>query len=208
MQTSYVPWVVGVLFLVITLWWFMSSGQSVSSFTNYPPQNETVVAFGDSLVQGVGATEGNDLFSQVSRLTGKRIINKGVSGNTTQDGLNRIDDVLDLKPGVVIVVLGGNDYLRQVPRAETFANLRKIVSELQGVGAVVIVAGVRGGIVSDNFETEFETLADEYNTGYVSNILKGLIGREQYMSDAIHPNDAGYALIAERIAPLITELYQ
>ena len=208
MQMNYMPWALAALFLVIALWWFMSGGQSVSSFKNYPPQNETIVAFGDSLVQGVGATEGNDLFSQVSKLTGKRIINKGISGNTTQDGLNRVTDVLDLKPGVVIVVLGGNDYLRQVPRAETFANLRKIVSELQSGGAVVIVVGVRGGIVSDNFESEFETLVDEYKTGYVSNILKGLIGREQYMSDAIHPNDAGYAIIAERIAPLISELYQ
>ncbi len=208
MQTNYMLWVLGSVVLLVLLWWFFSAGQSVSSFKNYPPQNETIVAFGDSLVQGVGATDGGDLFSQVSTLTGKRIINKGVSGNTTQDGLNRIDDVLDLKPGVVIVVLGGNDYLRQVPKVETFANLRRIVSELQSVGAVIIIAGVRGGIVSDAYESEYEALAAEYKTGYIPNILKGLIGREQYMSDAIHPNNAGYAIIAERIAPLITELYQ
>lgn len=208
MQMNYVWWIGGGIALLLTLWWVFSGGQSVTSFTNYPPRNETIVAFGDSLVQGVGATEGNDLFSQVSKLTGKRILNKGVSGNTTQDGLNRLDEILDLKPGVVIVVLGGNDYLRQVPRAETFSRLRTIVSELQNAGAVVVVAGVRGGIVSDNFEAEFEALTEEYKTGYVSNILAGLIGREQYMSDAIHPNDAGYALIAERIAPLIDALYK
>lgn len=209
MQQSYLWWIGGGLISIALMWWLLlSGGQSVSSFTNYPPRNNTIVAFGDSLVQGVGASEGNDLFSQVSRLTGKRIINHGVSGNTTADGLRRIDEVLDEKPGLVIVVLGGNDYLRKVPREETFANLGSIVSRIQKEGAVVIVAGVRGGIVSDNFEEEYEKIAETYKTGYVSNILKGLIARDEYMSDAIHPNDAGYAVIAERIAPLIVELYQ
>ncbi len=208
MQTGYLWWAGGAGVIILLLWWLTSGGQSVTSFTNYPPQNETIVAFGDSLVQGVGASKGKDLFSEVSRITQKRIINMGVSGNTTADGLARLDEVIDAKPGVVIVVLGGNDYLRQVPRAETFQNLRTIVARLQKAGAVVIVAGVRGGIVSDNFEEEYESLTEEYKTGYVSNILKGLIGRDAYMSDTIHPNDAGYALIAERIAPLITELYQ
>ncbi len=208
MEMKYVWWISGGIVLLLALWWLFSGGQSVSSFKNYPPRNETIVAFGDSLVQGIGASEGKDLFSQVAKLTGKRIINKGISGNTTSDGLNRIDDVLELKPGLVIVVLGGNDYLRQVPKEETFSNLRKIVTALQREGAVVIIAGVRGGIVSDHYEPEFEAVAEEYKTGYVPNILKGLIGREQYMSDAIHPNDAGYAIIAARIAPLIEELYK
>jgi acyl-CoA thioesterase I len=208
MQMNYVWWVSGGIVFLLALWWLFSGGQSVSSFKNYPPRNETIVAFGDSLVQGVGASEGKDLFSQVESLTQKRIINKGVSGNTTRDGLNRIDEVLDEEPGVVIVVLGGNDYLRQVPIEETFQNLRTIVARLQKAGAVVIIAGVRGGVVSDRFAPEYEALTDEYDTGYVPNILKGLIARDEYMSDAIHPNDAGYAVIAARIAPLIDALYK
>lgn len=208
MQMNYMPWVVAALFLVTASWWFMSGGQSVSSFKNYPPRNETIVAFGDSLVQGVGATEGNDLFSQVSKLTGKRIINKGVSGDTTRDGLARINEVLDLNPGVVVVLLGGNDYLRQIPKEETFKNLRTIIAQIQGSGAVVIIAGVRGGLLSDYFQAEYKKLVREYHAGYVSNVLKGIIGHERYMADPIHPNDVGYARIAERIAPLIIELYK
>lgn len=208
MQSTYLWWGGGVVAALLLFWWFLGGGQSVTSFMNYPPKNETIIAFGDSLVQGVGATRGNDLFSTVSKLTGKQIINMGVSGNTTADGLARLDEVIDREPGVVIIVLGGNDYLRQVPRTETFQNLRTIITRLQKSGAVVIVAGVRGGIVSDNFADEYELLTDEYKTGYIPNILKGLIGRDAYMADTIHPNDAGYAIIAARIAPLIDELYK
>ncbi|MFM2414956.1 MAG: hypothetical protein RI911_649 [Candidatus Parcubacteria bacterium] len=205
---QYLWWGIGVFTGICLIWYFFFSGVSVKRFANYPPQNETIVAFGDSLVQGVGATQDNDLFSQVSAKIGMRIINKGVSGNTTADGLARVDEVIALKPGVVIVVLGGNDYLRQVPKEDTFANLRAIVRRLQEVGAVVVVVGVRGGLLSDHFEPLYEELAADLKTGYVPNILKGLLTRQEYMADSIHPNDKGYAIIAEKIAPLLLEIYE
>jgi lysophospholipase L1-like esterase len=178
----------GAVALLFFGWFFFFRAESVRSFTNYPPQNEMIVAFGDSLVQGVGATEGNDLFSQVSRVIGMPIVNKGVSGNTTGQALERIDDVVGLRPGVVVVVLGGNDFLQSVPVETTFKNLRTIVKILQKNGAIVILAGVRGG--------------------YIPSILKGLLGREQYMADSVHPNSVGYGIIAAKIAPVLSELYQ
>ena len=78
------------------------------SITNYPPKNQTIVAFGDSLVEGVGATPGNDFVSLVERTLRVDIINKGKSGDTTAHGLARIDEVLVEDPGIVILLLGGN----------------------------------------------------------------------------------------------------
>ncbi|MBX2866385.1 arylesterase [Candidatus Kaiserbacteria bacterium] len=176
---------------------------SGSEITNYPPEGESIVAFGDSLVSGVGATKGNDFVSLLSQQINEPIINLGVPGETTRDALNRIDDVLALDPKVVILLFGGNDYLRKIPSEETFANLGSAIETMHESGAVVVLLGVRGGVIRDNFEDEYALLADTYNTAYVSNVLDGLFGNPQLMSDGIHPNDAGYAIIAERVGRVL-----
>lgn len=170
-----------------------------TSITNYPPRNKTIVAFGDSLVQGVGATQGNNFVSVLSKELKTPIINLGVSGNTTAQGLARIDEVISKRPGTVLVLFGGNDFLRKVPKEETFKNLRKIISTLQEEGAMVVLLGIRGGILSDQFEKDFEYLAQETGVIYISDVLDGLFGHSELMSDEVHPNSKGYALISDRI---------
>lgn len=190
---------IGIGFLalcVVGIWWFLFAADEV---TNYPPKNETIVAFGDSLVVGVGASGGNDFISLLSQKIGRPIINLGISGNTSAQGLARIDEVVARDPGTVIVLLGGNDYLQRIPRDQVFSNLRAIIVRLQAQGAVVVLLGVRGGVLTDTFETEFKALAKETGSVYVSDVLDGLVGNMTYMSDAVHPNDAGYAQIAERV---------
>lgn len=206
MIKRYVLVVVGAIALVaIATYAFTRPGD----VANFPSDGTTVIAFGDSLVQGVGATPGNDFVSRVAAETGIPIVNAGVSGNTTAQGLERLEkDVLSKDPKVVLVLLGGNDYLKRVPKEETFANLRAIVSRIQEKGAVVILLGVRGGLITDNYDDGYEDIADEYDTAYVSNVLAGLITDNRYMSDAIHPNDNGYAKIAERVAPVLERLYK
>ena len=80
------------------------------TITNYPSQGKTIVAFGDSLVEGIGATMGNDFSSLLSKLIGEPIINMGVAGNTSNDGLLRVESVNAQDPKVVMVLFGGNDY--------------------------------------------------------------------------------------------------
>lgn len=172
---------------------------SNDEITNYPPKNHTIVAFGDSLVEGVGATSGNDFPSLVGGLAGVPIINEGKSGDTTEAGLLRIQTVLDKEPGIVILLLGGNDVLRRIPKEQTFKNLSSIIEQLQGHGAVVILLGVKGGLLGDGYEEDYLKLSEKYHTLYVSNVLSGLITRPEYMYDSIHPNDKGYAIIAERV---------
>ena len=166
---------------------------------NYPPHAGPIVMFGDSLVSGVGASEGKSLPELLSMRIGEPVENFGVSGDTTAKALVRIDTALVRRPRIAVVLLGGNDYLRRVPRDETFANLAVIIDKLQADGSVVVLLGVRGGVLVDNFADRFEKLAKEKRTVYVPNVLDGLLGNKEFMYDEIHPNDAGYARIAERV---------
>lgn len=192
-----------ILILIPVLYFVFRGGDII---TNYPPKNQTIVAFGDSLVEGVGSSVGNDFVSVSARMLGRVIVNKGRSGDTTADGLARIDDVILEDPGVAIVLFGGNDALRRVPKKETFANLGTIIERLQSAGVVVVILGVRGGILGDGYAGDFEALAKKYHTAYVSNVLEGLITNPQFMYDGIHPNDQGYAIVAKRVGEVLQKV--
>ena len=172
---------------------------------NFPPKGPVIVAFGDSLTEGIGATSiERGYVGVLERRLGITIINRGVSGNTTEDALVRLDaDITPLHPNIVIILLGGNDYLKHIPQQETFANLKQIIAKVQGEGAVVLLLGVRGGLLHDKFGPDFETLARETGSIYVPNILDGIYGNAKLMSDEVHPNDAGYMKIADKIAPTL-----
>ncbi len=111
----------GIIVLIFTLtilsYFFLRSPQKI---TNYPPKNQIVVAFGDSLIEGVGSTANNDFISIIEQSLNIEIINMGKSGDTTISALARLPDVLALDPGVVIVLLGGNDFLRRVSKKRNF----------------------------------------------------------------------------------------
>lgn len=191
-----------VLFLVVVVaiavvGWFVL--REVSPLVPVP-KNSTIVAYGDSLVQGVGATEGNDFVSVVSRKIGIPIINAGKSGDTTDSALTRLDQIVASDPGVVILLLGGNDYLRRISKEKTFQNLQQIVTTLQKNNTVVLLLGVRGGLLTDTYDGDFKDFAKKNNLPYVPNVLKDLLGNKKFMFDQIHPNDAGYKIIAERVA--------
>ena len=186
----------GVVIFLAGLYFFWPE----AAITNYPSDGTTVVAFGDSLVEGVGATEGNDFVSLVSQEIGEPIINLGVSGNTTELGLARLDEVLAKNPKIVILLLGGNDFIRRIPRATTESNLKVMIERIQAQGAIVLLLGVRGGILRDGFDAMYEDLSETYSTAYVPDVLDGLFGDSTLMADGIHPNDAGYKIIAERVA--------
>lgn len=174
--------------------------------TNYPPKNGPIVVFGDSLVYGTGSTPGNDFVSILSRRIGEPIENLGLPGRTTEMGFEALSEVLERSPRITLILLGGNDYLRKVPIDETFYNLREMIRALQKQGSLVVLLGVRGGLLNDRFDSYFEDLAKETGSLYVSDVLDGLLTDSRYMSDAIHPNDAGYARIAERVYEVMRDI--
>ena len=203
MRARYIVAVIAALFAGVGLYWYFLGGHEIR---NYPSSGTDVVAFGDSLVAGVGASPGHDLVSLLSQKIGQPIVNLGVSGDTTADALARLSELDAYNPKVVVVLFGGNDYLRRVAQVQTFENLTEIVESIQAKGAIVLLLGVRGGLLNDHFDTEFKKLRNTHDTAYVSDILDGLLGKQEYMSDEIHPNDAGYARIAERVYPVLAPL--
>ena len=162
---------------------------------------------GDSLVAGRGARAGEDFVSVLSRRLGVTIVNAGQSGDTTGAALARLErDVLALNPRIVVVLLGGNDYLRRVPVTQTFSNLDSIVNQVRERGAAVVLVGVAVGLMSDPYREEYEALAERRSAGLVPDILDGIIGHASLMSDSIHPNARGYAMIADRLEPILRDL--
>ena len=177
------------------------------TITNYPSQGSDIIAFGDSLVAGVGSSTGG-FVDMLSKDLGVEVVNLGISGNTTKDALDRVEVLKDYKPKLVMILLGGNDFLRKVPTEETFANLDKIVRVVVNQGSVVVLLGVRSGVLSNRYDEEYEKLASKYGAVYVSDVLDGVFGRPNLMYDTIHPNDLGYRIIADRLNPVIKKLIQ
>jgi len=193
-----------VLITMVGIWQFKNSDYDI---VNYPSSGKNVIAFGDSLTEGVGAEEGEDFVTQLSQEIGIPVINAGTSGDTTQDALDRLEnDVLDKNPNVVLVLLGGNDYLLRIPKEETFNNLGTIIDQIHEKGGVVLLLGVKGGLFKDFYEEDFEKLAREKGAAYISNVLDGVLGNSGLMADQIHPNSKGYKEIASRIAPVLESL--
>lgn len=168
---------------------------------NAHPQGAAVVAFGDSLTAGYQMQPGQGYPEQLAALLGRPILNRGVSGDTTADGLARLDrDVLAESPRVVIVCLGANDMLRRGSIDAAFANLRQIVDRLQAKGALVVLVGVEGyPLVHGDWGARYRALARETGCVYVRDLLDGVFGDPRLMYDQIHPNAAGYAKIARRL---------
>ena len=127
----------------------------------------------------------------------------GIKGQTSSQGLARINSVIDLDPKVVMVLFGGNDYLHDMPLEVTFKNIDDIVAILQEFGAIVVLLGIQGGILTDPYSEEFRKIAIRRGALYVPSVLEGIIGEDHLMSDEVHPNNIGYTMIADKIYPVL-----
>lgn len=180
-------------------------------FRNYPPKaTGPWIAFGDSLTSGYGASKGKDYPTLLGQKLGVTIVNHGVPGQTTGQALSRVDSAARQAPRVVLLCLGGNDGLQQQPRETMFKNLSDIINGFHAEGSFVVLIGVRSATLRDKNEDGFEELAERKRVFYISNILDGVFTDPRFMSDQIHPNDAGYDKIADRLAkelrPLLEKL--
>ena len=197
-------WIVAALLCLAAAWFFWRGS---ADYANYPPTAAGPwIAFGDSLTEGFGATEGNDYPAVLGRKLGVTIQNFGKSSETTSDGLKRIDHAAGLRPRVVLLCFGGNDSLNQESRAQTFMNLGRMIDRFHQEGSFVVLIGIRSASFRDHNEKHFKKLAREKRVLYVPDMLRGVVFKPVYMSDAIHPNDAGYAKIAERLGKALRPL--
>lgn len=195
--------IIVILLLVVTAlaaWWLWPR----TSYVNLPPKtNGPWIAFGDSLTAGYGADPGNDFPTLLGKNLGITIENAGRNGETSQDGLNRVDAISQRQPRVVLLCFGGNDALQQVSRETTFQNIAAIIDRLQQQGTFVVLIGIRSATLRDKNESWFKDLARNKHTLYIPNILDGVLTHPNLMSDEVHPNDKGYAFIADRIGKVL-----
>ena len=171
---------------------------------------QTVVCFGDSLTAGTGAPAGSsypDFLRTDVQNAGYHatILNQGVAGETTKDGLSRIDDVLAAHPAIVVLELGANDGLRGLPPDSTAANLGTMIQQLQRAHIRVVLAGIQmppnlGLQYVHQYDAIFPDLAARYKIALIPWLLQGVYGVEGLMSsDYIHPNGEGYVRVAQTV---------
>lgn len=173
-----------------------------------------VVYLGDSLTAGYGLDEDQAFPALVAaRLTAEgtlqRTVNAGVSGDTSAAGLARLDWLLEQKPAVLVVGLGGNDGLRGLPLPETERNLRAIVTRGREAGARVVLLGMKippsyGADYVQGFEALYPRLARELEVPIVPFLLEGVAGKpELNLPDGIHPTAAGHQIVAATVTPYV-----
>jgi len=175
---------------------YLASGPKVR---NAKPHGDTIICFGDSLTVGTGAAAGMDYPSQLARMIGRPVTNAGLPGDTTAGALARLEqDVLSRSPGIVLITIGGNDLTHGVDREVFARNLQTIVTRIQAAGALVVVGGIEVPLRDRGFGEGYQEVARATGAILVPNIFQGILGRPDLMSDPIHPNSAGYTLMAER----------
>jgi acyl-CoA thioesterase-1 len=169
-----------------------------------------IVAFGDSLSAGYGVDPGLSFPDFVQKLLDERglrfrIVNQGISGDTTSGGAARTSEAVRLNPAVVILELGGNDGLRGLPLAATRANLSEMIDTFQAAGARVVLAGITlprnyGPDYIRGFESIYKDLAREKKVALIPFLLDGVALNKQLMQgDGIHPNVEGNRRVARTV---------
>jgi lysophospholipase L1-like esterase len=174
------------------------------------PQDAVILAFGDSLTAGYGASKDESYPAQLSKILNMQVINAGISGEVSREGMARLPALLDeINPDVVILCHGGNDILRNYNLQETKQNLAYMINLIRSKNANVILLGVpsfNGLFVGVN--DIYDELSKEYDVIYEDAILPKIIKSPALKSDQIHPNAAGYRLMAESLAELFHEHFK
>jgi len=175
---------------------------SACSGPKLPPlsSDAEIWAFGDSLTYGKGAARGQDYPAVLAELSQKRVINAGVSGETTTQGLDRLKQLLAYdSPDLLILMEGGNDFLRNHDISLTKANLAQMIELAQRLSIpVVLVAVPQKGIFLSPAEI-YSELAETYGVILIEDELTDLLKTSAMKSDTIHLNGEGYRALAEVI---------
>jgi acyl-CoA thioesterase I len=193
----------------------VTAPQPVSTVTN--DTRPAIVAFGDSLTAGYGADQGDSYPDYLQKLLDTRnlqyrVVNMGISGNTTKDGVERLKDVLALKPAIVIVEFGGNDGLRGLPIKSTRDNLDAIVHELKQNDIPVVLAGITlppnyGPEYVAQFNKTYVDISERYKVPMIPFLLKGVFGEAGSMqADGIHATAKGNQQVAKNVLDLLNPL--
>lgn len=170
----------------------------------YLSSNAKILAFGDSLTFGTGAKPAQSYPAVLQSLIGHEVINAGVPGETSIQGLRRLPGILQkTKPELVILCSGGNDFLRRLDADETSDNLDAMIKLIRASGAAVVLVAVPRPKLLLSDEPLYLELAQRYDVVLADGILTNVLGNKALKSDTVHPNAAGYRKIAAQLAGLL-----
>jgi lysophospholipase L1-like esterase len=167
-------------------------------------QDDVVLAFGDSITFGTGAKPHESYPARLETIIGRKVINEGVPGEVTAQGLARLAGLLEReRPALMILCHGGNDQLRKLKLEQSAENLRQMIrlARNNNVSVVLIAVPAPGLFVSP--ATLYRDIAREYAVPLEENTLSDILANHSFKSDLIHPNAAGYQRLAEAVALLL-----
>lgn len=164
----------------------------------------TLLAFGDSLTYGTGASEQDSYPAQLEKLIGRRVVRAGVPGETSAHALARLPGALDEhQPALLLLCIGGNDFLRNLGKAQVAENVRRMVALAKARGAGVLLIGTPEKGFTLTPPAFYGELARQLGIPYEGKVIGEILRNSELKSDTIHPNARGYRLIAERVAALL-----
>jgi len=165
------------------------------------PASAVVLAFGDSLTFGTGAAETESYPAQLESLIGRRVVRAGVPGEVTAQALERLPAALDEHaPRLLLLCIGGNDFLRRLGNAQAERNLRAMVQLAKSRGVNVLLIGTPEPGLLPSPPGFYAAVAKDLGVPYEEGVITEVLKDASLKSDPIHPNARGYRLIAERLA--------
>ena len=184
-----------ILIAVAGVYYFLRDTVEIKNVDN---SGTAIVAFGDSLTAGYGAPKGSSYPDFLARKLGRDVVNLGLSGETAVHAPSRLPEVLAQNPYMVLIEFGGNDYMRNMRMEEAASAVAQIVDAVQAAGAIAVVVDI-GGPGMGHYTRAYKKLAQEKGAVFVPGILKGIFNKKEYKSDMVHPNAAGYKIVAGRV---------
>ncbi|NVN91375.1 MAG: arylesterase [Desulfuromonadales bacterium] len=193
----YYGFLLGLTFLQLTA---CSSGPKLPPL----PVDAVVLAYGDSLTYGTGAELNQSYPAILSRLIGRRVVNAGIPGEITAEGLDRLPETLErVKPSLVILCHGANDLMRGMDQRRAADNLRSMLNLIRERGASAVLVSVPEIGLSLSPPQFYAEVAAQAGIPLEPKMLPRILGTRSLKSDIVHPNAAGYRAMAEALADLL-----
>lgn len=163
-------------------------------------KEKPILAFGDSLTAGYGTSEEYSYPTVLASISGYKVINAGISGETSAGGLERFEKTLnDIKPSLVILMEGGNDILQSVPPEQTKANLIAMINIAKDQNIQVLLIGIpKKSLIGSSVSPIYPEIAKQTGVLYDEKTIPSLIKKNELKSDLVHFNQQGYAIIAQK----------
>lgn len=186
---------IGLLLIAACAYYFMRDTTEIKNLHN---PNTAVVAFGDSLTAGYGAPKGSAYPDVLAKKLGREVVNLGQSGETAAHAPVRLPEVLAQNPHMVLIEFGANDFMQNRRMEDALAAVTQIVDAVQNAGAVAVIVDT-GAPGMGHYSRAYKKLAEEKGAVFVPGILEGIFNKREYKADMVHPNAAGYEIVAERV---------